>query len=129
MTSQIRKRIRGFGFLVAAILATSLAGAAQNYFSFTIRNNTSIDFIEVGLSASGSFWWEPVHDPGHIWPADPGLPAGSTRTYPLPAPGFFDLKLVDENYRVCLIPDVFIDVNTTLELNEIALWRCEDYAY
>jgi len=105
-----------------ALAAGSLVPCAQAQSGFTVRINNQSDY------AVHYIYMSSVGNPG--WQADLlgqyVLPTGYHVTLPGSYfPGYYDLKLVDEDGDVCIVPAVYVSGNTVWDITDAWLLNCE----
>lgn len=119
MFSNLKKKLIAGALVLTACLGTSTIASAQGYYrTFTIVNHSSLTIRRVFVSPSGYQYW------------------GSDRlgTYVLNPnyqftvnlePGFYDVKLVDQDGDSCVVGNVDFRNNDTTELTNVNLLACE----
>jgi hypothetical protein len=104
--------------LVIGSILAPLGQAQSSRYPVEIENASRYDLQEVYLSRSMSEVWGPDLLGRRI------LRSGYTFTTYKPY-GSYDLKLVDEDGDVCTLPGVTIKGNTTWQITDAWLLRCE----
>jgi hypothetical protein len=121
MANQIRKHVLTLSFLVVAILATSLTGAAQSQSYLRMENNTGTTFVELYMSRSGDPYWGPDQLGNRTFPD------GTVHSITDISPGYYYIKFVDEDYDVCVVHRVYFPPSKNWNLTAVWLLKCEHY--
>jgi hypothetical protein len=105
--------------ILALVAGSVSSGKAQSGYTVKINNLSDYAIYEVHLSA--------VNDPN--WRGDllgrQALPSGFSFTFGGTLRGHYDLKLVDEDDDVCIVPDVEVRGTTVWDINNSWLLNCE----
>jgi hypothetical protein len=119
MFKDLKKRILGSALLLTVCFATSIAASAQDYFrSFTLHNRSSFTIRRLYVSPTSYENW------GHDRLGSNVLSPNYKVTVDL-EPGFYDIRLVDQDNDSCIIKNVDFRHSDYLVLNNANLLACE----
>ena len=119
--------MKGFMKLLALASLVALAGAASvsakagtNYFAY---NNTAVTtFKGVYLAPTGTTHWGPNQA---LNDDDKELDFGERLTLTGLNPGLYDVKLVDQKGRTCIMHRVNLTKQTSFEIRDASLTHCK----
>ena len=106
--------------LVLIVGTTASFVQAQSGYTFRIENSSEYAIYQIRMSSvDDSNWRQDLL-------GDSALPSGYHVTLPRTyLPGFYDLKLVDEDGDVCIVPSVRVSGNTVWDVTDAWLLNCE----
>lgn len=113
--------------LIGAVVALVLIGGltpsfvqAQSGYTVRIDNSSDYAIYQIRMSPVGDSSWR------QDLLGDLALPSGYHVTLPRTyLPGLYDLKLVDEDGDVCIVPNVRLSGNTVWDVSDSWLLNCE----
>lgn len=119
MFNNLKKRLLAGALVFTACLGTSVVASAQDYLrSFTIVNRSSLTIRRVFVSPSGYRYWGSDRLGSYV------LNPNYKFTVDL-EPGFYDVKLVDQDGDSCVVGNVDFRNSDTAVLNDANLLLCE----
>jgi hypothetical protein len=121
MLSNIRLCVLAASFAAIAFMATPKQFAAQNGHTFTIVNSSGFEINEIHISSVGDSSWE------HDRLGTNVLRSGHKYTIGGILPGYYDIKLIDEDNDSCIMKSVYVNNNLTWTLTPLDLVGCETH--
>jgi hypothetical protein len=119
MLNNFKNRFLTSAVLLVASLATSVTASAQDYLrSFTVYNRSSLVIRQLFVAPSSSTRW------GHDWLGSSVLKPNWWAKVNV-EPGYYDIKLIDEGGRACVVNNVDFEHNDYISLNNVNLLACE----
>jgi hypothetical protein len=112
---------------IAAVLvvAGSVAAAAANYFAYNLTAATSFSGVYLapaGAGQSGTDQWGPNQA---LNDDDKSLDFGERLTLTGLTPGIYDVKLIDDAGRTCILHGVDLKTQTSFEIRDAGLTDCK----
>jgi hypothetical protein len=104
--------------VLAAMFAPSVATAQSATRTFTVYNNSSYTIDQLYVSSTYDHTWEQDRLGSNYFPPNYRM---DLRV----APGFYDVKLVDEDGDSCVVPNVDFRSGTTWTIDNTVLLACE----
>ncbi|MBV8114299.1 MAG: hypothetical protein JO300_06125 [Silvibacterium sp.] len=121
MFKNIRIYIFAAGFAAIAFMVAPKQFAAQNSHTLTIVNRSGFEIDEIHISSVGDRSWERDRLGADV------LRSGHKYIFSGILPGYYDIKLIDEDNDSCILKSVFVNNNLTWTLNPPDLVGCETH--
>jgi len=107
---------------MALVVTAARPGAARSKYSLEIRNGSQYDIYDVRMSSSSAGLWGPdLLGPSRI------LGSESTFTITDVVPGFYDVRLEEQDHDVCVVKNIPFFSDKTWDLTTAGLLECEGY--
>jgi hypothetical protein len=113
-------KLAALALCAALTVATAGWAAAAGYFAYNLTATTS--FSGVYLAPAGGTRWGPnqaLNDDDKV------LDFGERLTLTGVAPGIYDVKLVDDTGRTCILHGVDLKTQTSFEIRDAGLTDCK----
>jgi hypothetical protein len=118
MTNNLKNTLFAGALALAAMIAPSMASAQSGTRTFTVYNNSSYTIDHVYVSATSDENWGQDRLGSDYFPPN--------YTFKLPVyPGWYDVKLVDEDGDSCVVHNVDFRSGTTWSIDNTVLLTCE----
>jgi hypothetical protein len=121
MFNNLKNRLITSAVLLMASFATSVTASAQDYLrTFTVYNHSTFTIRRLFVAPSSSTRW------GYDRLGTKVLSPDWKVTVDL-EPGYYDIKLVDEDGDACVVNNVDFSHNDYIDLNNRNLLSCEGF--
>lgn len=119
MLNEIRQHLSTISVAMIALMAASIPAIAQTRHTLTVDNNSGIAIYHVQMSSTGDGSWErDLLGSGILYD-------GNSFTVTNIMPGFYDIRVVDQDGDACVVNGVGVFSNMEWNLTPFRLVGCE----
>jgi hypothetical protein len=119
MLNEIRQHISTISFATIALMAASIPAIAQTRHTLTVDNNSGIAIYHVQMSSTRDRSWErDLLGSGILYD-------GNSFTVTDITPGYYDIKVVDQDGDACVVNSVSVFNDMEWNLTPFRLVGCE----